>query len=553
MSRKKKSHKKNKIYIGNWTQHRPYKGHNSVDLYYLGVANRVLHAIESDPDYDYLVNILGREWNITMAIFLTSYLEDVVSETHIWNTFTDKHQELYGTPFRFYSSGANHNPEEVSLGAIKFLLWYYTNAIQKNTLIFPEMEFISNVGSTVYDILDEEWEVAPENSKLKSCYHLDPNESDFFKVRDVMKTLLLNTYLFQIDTVPRLIESSQELSQEERHKSHFEVLFHGHVDDCIHSFRTKLLNMSSKEWLAALLGKHHNLTSHISDLSQKVTGYFFIKGEDEDHILLEHLASAKKFKLIKKSTKVTFTKANDRICHISLIKWKGVWWNSGPLIELDFNANLVLDEKRSPDSLAAVSFLDHETQQVENDLKLQLDAFLEYNDGSQFAFISSNKIDDFCNSFMAYYSESQKSCASDKEAALKRAREAGYINPKNNLTLISSSIRESGLVYFNTKSGIEIVFGLNAAFPLDNNPYFPQDDIRAIEGSANNLIMTDSCSAELVRHWIKLCKDKIDYFETTHGKYINENLDFLLRFWKLNEYHSIPKMAYVGHENTGFV
>lgn len=537
-----------RVFISDWTSRRPYKNHSSIDVHYLTIANRVLKAITSDSTCDELFRIIGNEWLVPLSVFLTSYLEDIVSDTRIWDSFHTQHQKIYGTPLPFYPCEEYHS-DEVHVDVVKFLIWYFVNTVQQKTLVFPENNLFYGIGEKVYEILDQEWETAPENPLLKSCYHIDSGETDYFKIRDIMEKLLFHTYLFHIDTGVRLMLSQEELIATSRYDPHFEIYFHGHVVECLHTFHTRLLNLQAKEWLAAILGEDHQLSKDITNMSKKINGYFLIKGEDNNHILIEHIASSKKFKLIKESTKLKFTQ-EDRICHISIVKWQGAWWNSGPLMEMDFDADLILDEKQSPESIASVSFLQHKSIDVQKDINRQLEAFLQYNNGHHFAFMRIHKIGQYCKDFMNFYSEFLKLSTEEKAASLKRAKKAGFINPSKNIKLQSASIEDTGLVFFNPKSGIEIVENLNACFPMDHNPYHDNADEKTITACINTLIMTDICSAELVRHWIKLCKEKLVYFESVHGQHIYNNLDLLVRFWKVENYITVPTIAYTNEPDT---
>ena len=543
-----KKDNRQRVFISDWMSRRPYKNHSSVDVHYLQIANRVLKVISTDSTCDELIRIIGNEWLMPLSVFLTSYLEDIVSDTRIWESFHIQHQNIYTSSLPFYPCEEYH-ADEVHLDVVKFLIWYFVNTVQQKTLVFPENNLIYTIGEKVYELLDEEWETAPENPLLKSCYHIDSDETDYFKIRDIMEKLLFHSYLFHIDTGVRLLLSQKELVETSRFDPNFEIYFHGHVVECLHSFHTRLLNLQAKEWLAAILGEDHQLSKDITNMSKKINGYFLIKGEDKSHILLEHIASAKKFKLIKESTKLKFTQ-QDRICYISIVKWQGAWWNSGPLMEMDFDADLILDEKKSAESIASVSFLQHKVIDVQADIDRQLEAFLQYNNGHHFAFMRINKIDQYCKDFMNFYSESLKLSHEEIAASLKRAKEAGYINPSKNIKLQSASIEDTGLVFFNPKSGIEIVENLNACFPMDHNPYYSNADEKTITACINTLLMKDICSSGLVRHWIKLCKEKLVYFESAHGQYIYKNLDILQRFWKVDNYNTVPTIAYTNEPNT---
>jgi len=49
------------------------------------------------------------------------------------------------------------------------------------------------------------------------------------------------------------------------------------------------------------------------------------------------------------------------------------------------------------------------------------------------------------------------------------------------------------------------------------------------------------------------CKSKLSFFKNDIGKKYLDDIDFLLRFWKKDNYHTIPSISYIGQnkETTG--
>ena len=102
---------------------------------------------------------------------------------------------------------------------------------------------------------------------------------------------------------------------------------------------------------------------------------------------------------------------------------------------------------------------------------------------------------------------------------------------------------ETGLAFFNPKSGGEIALAVNSAFPMSSNPYFKEEDS---EEHVMRLLMEESLSTELAMYCIDNCKDKLSFFTKGAGKKYLEDIDFLLRFWKKDNYHTTPTVTYVG-------
>lgn len=97
-----------------------------------------------------------------------------------------------------------------------------------------------------------------------------------------------------------------------------------------HKSCTKLLSLTSKEWVVETLGETHPLSIDFQTMSLKVQGFFFYKGQDDNVVFLEHIASGKKFNLFKKSFESAHELVQiDTIVFVGIVRWKNEWWFSG--------------------------------------------------------------------------------------------------------------------------------------------------------------------------------------------------------------------------------
>jgi hypothetical protein len=100
-------------------------------------------------------------------------------------------------------------------------------------------------------------------------------------------------------------------------------------------------------------------------------------------------------------------------------------------------------------------------------------------------------------------------------------------------------------VFFNPKSGLEIALAVNCAFPLPNNPFFNVEDS---EEDIMFLLISDEMSTELAMFCIDNCKNNLPFFKEGVGKRYLDDIDFLLRFWKKDNYLAKPSITYTGQE-----
>jgi len=533
-----------KIYINDWLLFKPYKKQIITDSYYLKLSNDVIKAIAPDKNSFVLQKYLENEEINHLACFLTSYFEDIISETNIWNSFVRIHKRLYKKQLPFYPLHQYYE-NEINLQDVSFLIWYFLNTIQKEKFIAPFNEFIIEIAEKVTDIFDDAWEYAPENEGLKSYYQIDTTQEDFYIARNLLDTILFKTYLFSTDALLNLKEKEFQIIEKNRNSENLLMLLNDNRDATIHTCTTRLLSLTGKEWASEILTSDHPLSSDFLKMSQKISGYFLYKGQDKTDIFLEHIASAKKFKLTKKSYDYSDKlKEVDMILFMGIVKWKDEWWFSGIQFQAQFDPDLILDEKNSLESRMMVNFLDHQTIDVNKVLNMQLKAFKDFNHGLQIAFMPSDRIDKFLTDYNAFFNDSLHLSEKESKDAMERSRKEGYFGTEDK-PINFAEVSDTGLVFFNPKSGCEIALTVNSAFPLPNNPYFHNE---LSEEHVMQLFMDESISPELATYCIDNCKAKLSVFKTSVGKKYLDDIDFLLRFWKINNYHTKPSITFTGME-----
>ncbi len=223
---------------------------------------------------------------------------------------------------------------------------------------------------------------------------------------------------------------------------------------------------------------------------------------------------------------------------IGIVQWENEWWFSGVFTQQEFDPGLITREQSSVKSRMAVNFLDHRKKETHEILELQHDAFLDYNNGSIIKFLPTEKVGSFFKGYMDFYNNSLNISEKDKEEATKRITKQSF--PLTNNDFDFSDKGDSALIFFNHRSGAEIAFGVNSAFPLPGNPYFREEQN---EEHILRLLMDESISAELAIFCINTCKNKLPFFNKDLGKLYLADIDFLLRFWKKGNYHTKPSIT----------
>lgn len=532
-----------KIYITDWLELKPYETQTLTDSYYLKLCNNVKQALLSGKETAVFYMYLDKEEINQLACFLTSWFEDLISGTNIWNSFVRNHKQLYKKQLPFCDL-EEYYEEEINPQDISFLIWYYMNTAQDDKFISPYNDFIQSATEKIYTVFDEAWEYAPENKVLQSVYKIDP-DADYYEARKFIDTLLFKTYLFYPDTFYRLLDNETDIIDEYGEDVNLVNYLNENRETTLQNSATRLLALKGKDWLAEILGKNHPLHKSYANLSHRIRGFFLYKGQDEKDIFLEHIASGKRFNLTTKSfDNAADLREIDTILFIGLVRWEDEWWFSGIYFQQEFNADLVLDERNSFESRQQVNFLDQDKKEMKETLEKHYEVFLEFNNGSPIAFMSAGKLQDFAKEFFNYFNDSLNLSKKEIEEARKRSRQEGFFKPDEDKAAIDFSDKaKSGLVYFNPKSGLEMALSVNSAFPLPENPFFKEE---YSEDHIFSLFMDQSISTELAMFCIEKCSNKLPFFTEGVGKLYLNDIDFLLRFWKDEKYFSYPRITSIG-------
>lgn len=445
----------------------------------------------------------------------------------------------------FYISD-DYYTEEINLQDVSFLIWYFMNTIQDERFIASSNEYITDIAHKVMDVFDSAWDYAPENELLKTTYSLNQNETDFYKARNLIDTILFKTYLFYPDTLLDLNGAELEIIDRYEDEENLEQYLNENQDYAIHKTHTRLLGIKGKDWASRILGANHPLSKDFLNISPKLRGYFLYKDQDSEYIFIEHIASGKKFNLIKKSYEHSgLLQKIDTILYIGIVRWRSEWWFSGVSFQSEFSADLVLDEKDSIESHMAVDFLDSQDEKIEDLLQKQYEAFVDFNNESPIAFMKSDKVNDFVQGYTEYFNNSLKLSKKKREKAKQRAKAAGLLGTEDE-SIDFTDVSDSALVFFNPKSGVEVALEVNSAFPAPNNPFFKKDES---EDHIINLLFAEDLSTELAKYCITNFKSELPFFQDGEGKEYLDDIDFLLRYWKKNSYFIKPSISFTGANN----
>ena len=432
-----------KIYPKKWLELHPYKQTNSVDQYYVGIANEIHKRLYSST----IADAFEEEENIRYtSLCLAAWFEDVISQTGIWQAFTAECRKRYGAYLPFYPIKGDYFPDEINLEDIRFLLWHHIQYLCRGiSAINPENPGIEQTAQEIYGLLAEEYETAPENERMQEfLYHSAMGEEDFFRYREILDWFHYQCY-FNIENVAQCRDEAERLLDDEKITPEMaETLIYATRTSLTFKGRRNLLSLTSPEWLA-LIGKAHPEHQLWGKVKVRKNSCYLLEKEDDRYLYVKDLCSEDEgeFKITKKSLNLSAIRSREAgkstlICE--LIYFGNAWWQCGMLLENKY------DQKMA-------EYVDDLTKQKEKtNEKAAFPDFIKASGGKSFVFCQSQEeISDFLLNKMDYN--------------LKEGLDIPRINTENGAMLMA-----------NPHTGLHIQFKLCECIKSPDNPNYNKEE-----------------------------------------------------------------------------
>jgi hypothetical protein len=538
MARKKES-----IYMQRWLSFHPYPAPQQSDYYYLKLCNEIYKVLEYGEFPDEEIQI-SDEQKKDLACFITCYFEDVISGPGLWHAFITQVKELYGTYLPFFDPDPEeYYAEEINPEDIHFLLWYYLSMIfRDDSVISPSIYEWSEHSEQIFEILEREYEEAPESFNLKQFFRLSPGELDFYLVRDKLKWIMLDSWLHFFQG-QELREMTEHMFRGDEDDPVPEEARAGYLYDTADSFilmkHTPLLARRGNEWMAYTLGKDHPLHESLLEMGEKKSGFFFYMGKQGDNLLFQHIASGTELSATTKSMEVPpDVKPGRSVTYSGFVKWRNEWWFSGAQLAWGEDNELIRNEKESEES-GMLFGKNPAVKRKENGEIYK--SFMKFNQGNPMAFVENSRAaEEFIQDFLAHHNKSLMKSLQTRSKGRK-------IFEPNLIPEIEQRIPDSehseietipGMLYCDPDTGIELVFGHNDLIPDPRNKWHTADPTEE-DLADGTLRMLES--KHISGNWMKYLVSNYDLpglgFPGLSGQVLlMDNIDFMLRFWKREGY-----------------
>ncbi len=166
------------------------------DSYYAKLAARFANLIKDRIGDDYPSTV--EDFKQT-GLDLAAYLEDKLSGINLWNSFIAAYMKRYGAEFPFYNVESEEMmDDEPNYSDVRFLLWRDLNRFKPGTMLNPLNPAVAALSKEIYDIMEEEFEVAPDSPELFEKIYVNTPMDDLVEARKLMQWITTRAYLTSV-------------------------------------------------------------------------------------------------------------------------------------------------------------------------------------------------------------------------------------------------------------------------------------------------------------------------------------------------------------------
>lgn len=218
---------------------------SETDIYYLGVANHLLAALEKSPEAAKLPDGVRRK----IALTLACYFQDVVADAGIWRCFIDTCRRMYGRALPFFTTDEDYVDYELNSLDVRFLVWYALAMFSdSHRYIYPLAPEIKAIADRCHTLLDKIYLEAPESENFLPLSDLDMHDPEDQK--DILKFgqwIFYHCYLMTPSFSYSLLEMMQ--SDEARNADDKTAFLNSVMEDAIIENPIGPLALFVNEWL----------------------------------------------------------------------------------------------------------------------------------------------------------------------------------------------------------------------------------------------------------------------------------------------------------------
>lgn len=188
-----------------------------------------------------------------LAIVLTMYYEDVLSDLGMWYSFTERMHQLYGRYLPFFDvDEKQYYRDEPNNVDIRFLIWLFISRTEPGYIVSPDTLAVEYASEVVGELMDRKFEEMPVNEELKEYFAHPAFENVFTMQRDAQKWFFFTNYLTCNEHAMGItMQQGMRFSRNMNCPPQLAL----RVSECVAVYENKLqpLALRPNEWLGMLL------------------------------------------------------------------------------------------------------------------------------------------------------------------------------------------------------------------------------------------------------------------------------------------------------------
>ncbi len=148
---------------------------SSTSDFYLDIANKLLDEANKTEFGKSLPAGITRH----LALTLTGYYQDIISDMGLWRSFINANRLLHGYTVPFHNINDDYVDYELNLEDVRFIAWYDIAMMDlERRDLYPLDKRLMEMADTLYKILDDNYNEAPVPDKYNIVQGLDLNDPD---------------------------------------------------------------------------------------------------------------------------------------------------------------------------------------------------------------------------------------------------------------------------------------------------------------------------------------------------------------------------------------
>lgn len=329
-----------KIFPKDFMSFMPYDLADSTDLYYTGLANKVMGILEKRLGGSGIID--DREDMQLASIYFTLWFEDICSGIGIWKTVTGEFRKRYGTSLPFYDM-TEYYQGEVNVQDLALLLWHLLIVSGDAGRVYnPENTELVSLAAELAGLFDGEYETAPENSRLYDYVHNPEVSADWWTCRDLMEWFLMSSYAF--------VGADMELDDRVESSQYMDIdispdkVSYLSVTDMMFNYRKNLLSFTVPQWLEKITGNRV-----FGDICRNEQSIYRFKGLAGDVFMLEDMTDGREYRVMRDSVGERSLAAlypGKTVLYTNLVSFQGKYYISGLMSSFKDDIGLDADVKR---------------------------------------------------------------------------------------------------------------------------------------------------------------------------------------------------------------